>query len=60
MADKTRSDSDAARSKRGILSVKIKRGTLSIKTKRKPPFVLEFFLSHTDGEGLKRNIERIK
>ena len=40
MADKTRSDSDAARSK---------RGTLSVKTKRKQPFVLEFFLSHADG-----------
>ena len=37
MADTTRSDSDAAR---------IKRGTLSVKTKRKQPFVLESFLSH--------------
>ena len=34
MADKTRSDSDAAR---------IKRGTLSVKTKRKQPFDLDFF-----------------
>ena len=40
MADKTRSDSDVAR---------IKRGTLHAKTKRKQPFVLESFLSHTDG-----------
>ena len=40
MADKTRSDSDAARSK---------RGTLSVKTKRKQPFVLESFLSQADG-----------
>ena len=40
MADNTRSDSDAAR---------IKRGTLSVKTKRKQPFVLESFLSHADG-----------
>src|SRR4029079_13630142 len=40
MADKTQSDSDAAR---------IKRGTLSVKTKRKQPFVLEPFLSHADG-----------
>ena len=40
MADKTRSDSEAARSK---------RGTLSVKTKRKQPFVLESFLSHADG-----------
>ena len=39
MADKTRSDSDAARSK---------RGTSSVKTKRKHPFVLNFFLSHAD------------
>ena len=37
---RTRSDSDAAR---------IKRGTLSVKTKRKQPFVLESFLSHADG-----------
>jgi len=43
MADKTRSDSDAARIKR------VKRGTLSVKTKRKQPFVLESFLSHADG-----------
>jgi CRP-like cAMP-binding protein len=49
MADKNRSDSDAARSKRGILSVKIKRGTLSTTTKRKQPFILESFLSHADG-----------
>jgi hypothetical protein len=40
MANKTRSDSDAAR---------IKRATLSVKTKRKQPFVLESFLSHADG-----------
>jgi CRP/FNR family transcriptional regulator, cyclic AMP receptor protein len=40
MADTTRSDSDAAR---------IKRGTLSVKAKRKQPFVLESFLSHADG-----------
>ena len=40
MADTTRSDSDAAR---------IKRGTLSVKAKRKQPFVLKFFLSHADG-----------
>ena len=40
MADTTRSDSDAAR---------IKRGTLSVKTKRKQPFVLKSFLSHADG-----------
>ena len=40
MADKARSDSDAAR---------IKRGTLSAKTKSKQPFVLEFFLSHQGG-----------
>jgi CRP-like cAMP-binding protein len=40
MADKTRSDSDAAR---------IKRGTLPVKTKRKQPFVLESFLSHAEG-----------
>ena len=40
MADKTQSDSDAAR---------ITRGTLSVKTKRKQPFVLESFLSHADG-----------
>ena len=39
MADKTRSDSDAARSK---------RGTLSVKTKRKQPLVLESFLFHAD------------
>ena len=40
MADTTRSDSEAAR---------IKRGTLSVKAKRKQPFVLESFLSHADG-----------
>jgi hypothetical protein len=40
MAGKFRSDSDAARNK---------RGTLSVKTKRKQPFVLESFLSHADG-----------
>ncbi len=40
MADKPRSDLDAAR---------IKRGTLSVKTKRKQPFVLESFLSHAGG-----------
>ena len=40
MADKTQSDSDAAR---------IKRGTLPVKIKRKQPFVLESFLSHADG-----------
>src|SRR6476620_4358343 len=40
MAGKTRSESDAPR---------IKRGTLSAKAKRKPPFVLESFLSHADG-----------
>src|ERR1043166_3877016 len=40
MADTTRSDSDAAR---------IKRGTLSVKTKRKQPFVLESFLYQADG-----------
>ena len=40
MADKTQSDSDAARTK---------RGTLSVKTKRKQPFVLESFLSRADG-----------
>ena len=40
MADKTQSDSDAAR---------IKRGTLPVKIKRKQPFVLEPFLSHADG-----------
>jgi CRP-like cAMP-binding protein len=39
MADKTRSDSDA---------VRIKRGTLPIKTKSKQPFVLESFLSHAE------------
>ena len=37
----TRSDSDAAR---------IKRGTVSVRTKRQQPFVLESFLSHA-GEG---------
>jgi hypothetical protein len=37
MADKIRSDSKAAR---------MKRGTLSVKTKSKQPFVLESFLSH--------------
>jgi hypothetical protein len=40
MADSTRSDTDAAR---------IKRGTVSVKTKRKQPFILESFLSHADG-----------
>jgi CRP-like cAMP-binding protein len=40
MADKTRSESDAAR---------IKRRTLSVKTKKKQPFLLESFLSHADG-----------
>ena len=40
MADTTRSDSGAAR---------IKRGTLSVKTKRKQPFVLKSFLSRADG-----------
>src|SRR4029079_7032334 len=40
MADKTQSDSDAAR---------IKRGTLPVKIKKKQPFVLESFLSRADG-----------
>jgi hypothetical protein len=44
MANTTRSDSDASRSK---------RGTLSVKTKRKQPFILESFLSHADGERIK-------
>src|SRR4029079_3542036 len=49
MADNTRSDSDAAR---------IKRGTLSVKTKRKQPFVLEPFLSHADGGRTKANYRK--
>jgi CRP-like cAMP-binding protein len=40
MANKTRSDSDAAL---------VKRRTLSAKTKRQQPFVLESFLSHAGG-----------
>jgi CRP/FNR family transcriptional regulator, cyclic AMP receptor protein len=40
MAGKTRSNSDAAR---------IKRGTLSVKAKGQKPFVLKSFLSHADG-----------
>src|SRR6478752_4029468 len=60
MADKTRSDSDAARSKPGILSVKIKRGTLSKKTKRKQPFVVESFLSHADGGRTKAKYRKNK
>src|ERR1043166_5730265 len=40
MADKSQSDSDAAR---------IKRGTLPVNIKRKQPFVLESFLSRADG-----------
>ena len=40
MANKTRSDSD---------TVRIKRGTLSVKTKRKQPVVLESLLSRADG-----------
>ena len=40
MANKTRSNSDAAR---------IKRRTLSVKTKRQQPFVLKSFLPHADG-----------
>jgi len=51
MADKTQSDSDAAR---------ITRGTLPVKIKRKQPFVLESFLSHADGGRTKANIERMK
>jgi CRP-like cAMP-binding protein len=39
MADKTRSDSDAALNK---------RGTLSVKTKMQQPFDLDSFLSHAD------------
>ena len=53
MADKTQSGSDAAR---------IKRGTLSVKTKRKQPIVLEFFLSRAGGGRTKakyRNNETI-
>ena len=53
MADKTRSDSDAAR---------IKRGSASVKTKRKQPFVLKSFLSRADGGRTKakyRNNETI-
>jgi hypothetical protein len=48
MADNIRSDSDAARNK---------RGTLSVKAKRKQTFVLESFLSHADGGRTKRNIK---
>ena len=40
MADKSQSDSHAAR---------IKRGTLPVNIKRKQPFVLESFLSRADG-----------
>ena len=51
MADKTRSDSDAAR---------IKCGTLSVKTERKQPFVLESFLSHADGGRTKAKYRKNK
>ena len=51
MADTTRSDSEAAR---------IKRGTLSVKAKRKQPFVLESFLSHTDGGRTKAKYRKNK
>ena len=49
MADKTQSDSDAAR---------IKRGTLAVKIKRKQPFVLESFLSDADGGRTKANYRK--
>ena len=51
MADKTRSDSDAARRTRGALSVK---------AKSKQPFVLESFLSHADGGRTKANYRKNK
>ena len=51
MADTTRSDFG-----RGTF----KRGTSSVKTKRKQPFVLSFSSPTQTGEGLKRNIERMK
>ena len=51
MAHTTQSDSDAAL---------IKRGTVSVKTKRQQPFVLDFSSPTQTGEGLKRNIERMK
>jgi hypothetical protein len=50
MADKTRSDSDAAHSK---------RGTLSEKNKSKQPFDRLSFPTQS-GEGLKQNIEGMK
>ena len=50
MAHTTQSVSDAAR---------IKRGALSVKTKRKQPFVLSLSSTQTR-EGLKRNIKRMK
>ena len=51
MADTTRSDSDAAR---------IKRGTLSVKTRGSSPSFLSLSSPTQTGEGLKRNIERMK
>ena len=51
MADTTRLDSDAAR---------IKRGTLSVKTKRKQSFVLESFLSQADGGRTKAKYRKNK
>src|SRR5690242_17135922 len=49
MADKTQSDSDAAR---------IKRGTLPVKIKRKQPFVLESFLCHAEGGRTKAKYQK--
>ena len=51
MANKTRSHSDAAR---------IKRGTLSVKAERQHPFVLSFSYPAQAGGGLKRNMKRMK
>ena len=39
---------------------RIKRGTLSVKAKRKQPFVLESFLSHTDGGRTKAKYRKNK
>jgi CRP-like cAMP-binding protein len=49
MANKTRSHSDAAR---------IKRGTLSVKAERRHPFVLESFLSRAGGGRTKAKYEK--
>ena len=49
MAHTTRSDSDAAR---------IKRGTVCVKTTRQQPFVLESFLSHAHGGRTKAKYQK--